>query len=492
MKIAVVSNFDSEPDSLRIAWDISRAWRPTCVSPISPSISARGTSAATESITTRCNAPDRTNMSAISSACSPESGCETSSSSMLTPSSRAYVGSSACSASMNAAMPPCCCASAMMCRQTVVLPDPSGPKTSTTRPRGIPPTPSAISNASDPVGIVPKPSAMGCSPSFMTAPLPCCFSICWSVTSNILSRSTRSPFRSRPTPEEGRMSAPAERSSTLASGSDISYTPVIRRADRVHATRTYVRKQGSSRSGDRPDEGKGLQGLGPGRRSPEVAPEQHDPVDRERDGGEGRGEALREADRRVASRDGEVGGERAGLRSELSSQRLVQRGGDPAQGAGLVIHPGPQHPRAAPPGEGPHPGEACRRRSVPARDVPDPIADPALESGPRLTEELHRHVPVLAGDPASLRERRRPRLHGAGDGVGGVGGHVEGNEEAERPRLRPAVALARHLGHRAAVTLARHLRPCGPTRGAAGLRGSGGRDPAPPAASTGSRGPAPP
>ena len=32
---------------------------------------------------------------------------------------------------MNAAMPPFACASAMMCRQTVVLPEPSGPKTST-------------------------------------------------------------------------------------------------------------------------------------------------------------------------------------------------------------------------------------------------------------------------------------------------------------------------------------------------------------------------
>src|SRR6266545_123927 len=31
---------------------MSRAWRPTCASPISPSISARGTNAATESITT--------------------------------------------------------------------------------------------------------------------------------------------------------------------------------------------------------------------------------------------------------------------------------------------------------------------------------------------------------------------------------------------------------------------------------------------------------
>ena len=45
-------------------------------------------------------------MSAISSACSPVSGWETSSASVSTPSFLAYSGSSACSASMNAAMPP--------------------------------------------------------------------------------------------------------------------------------------------------------------------------------------------------------------------------------------------------------------------------------------------------------------------------------------------------------------------------------------------------
>ena len=38
------------PVSLRSAWLMRRACSPTCVSPISPSISARGTSAATESI----------------------------------------------------------------------------------------------------------------------------------------------------------------------------------------------------------------------------------------------------------------------------------------------------------------------------------------------------------------------------------------------------------------------------------------------------------
>ena len=53
---------------------------------MSPSSSARGTSAATESITMTSTALERTSVSAISSACSPVSGCEMRSSSVLTPS----------------------------------------------------------------------------------------------------------------------------------------------------------------------------------------------------------------------------------------------------------------------------------------------------------------------------------------------------------------------------------------------------------------------
>ena len=66
------------PVSFRSAWLIRRACRPMCWSPISPSISALGVRAATESTTTRSIAPDRTSISAISSACSPVSGCDTS------------------------------------------------------------------------------------------------------------------------------------------------------------------------------------------------------------------------------------------------------------------------------------------------------------------------------------------------------------------------------------------------------------------------------
>ena len=52
---------------------------------------------------------------------------------------------------MNAAMPPAFWASAMTCRASVVLPLDSGPKTSITRPRGIPCPPKAMSSDRLPV-----------------------------------------------------------------------------------------------------------------------------------------------------------------------------------------------------------------------------------------------------------------------------------------------------------------------------------------------------
>ncbi len=60
--------------SLRNACDNKRACKPMCESPISPSISALGVSAATESTTIIPTAAERTSMSTISSACSPVSG----------------------------------------------------------------------------------------------------------------------------------------------------------------------------------------------------------------------------------------------------------------------------------------------------------------------------------------------------------------------------------------------------------------------------------
>ena len=115
------------PVSLRSAWLMRRACRPGSWSPISPSISAFGTSAATESMTIRSTDPERTSMSAISSACSPVSGWEMRRSSIRTPSFAAYCGSSAFSASMNAAVPPAFWISAITWRVSVVLPEDSGP-----------------------------------------------------------------------------------------------------------------------------------------------------------------------------------------------------------------------------------------------------------------------------------------------------------------------------------------------------------------------------
>ena len=165
-----------------------RACRPTTDVPMSPSISDFGTRAATESTTMMSIAALCTSASTISSACSPVSGCEMRSSSMLTPSLRAYSGSRACSASMNAAMPPAFCASAIMCSVTVVLPEDSGPNTSMMRPRGMPPTPSAISSGKIPVEITSTFMFALASPRRMIAPLPCAFSMFCRAFSSASSR----------------------------------------------------------------------------------------------------------------------------------------------------------------------------------------------------------------------------------------------------------------------------------------------------------------
>mmetsp|Transcript_10583 Transcript_10583/g.41345 ORF Transcript_10583/g.41345 Transcript_10583/m.41345 type:complete len:289 (-) Transcript_10583:29-895(-) len=138
--------------------------------PISPSISDRGTSAATESTTMRSTADDLTRVSTTSSAISPVSGWHTTTSSTSSPRRWEYSGSNACSASMSATVPPSFCISAMACSARVVLPDDSGPYTSTMRPRGMPP-PSAMSRVIAPEG---KVATLACdaSPSFMMDPLP--------------------------------------------------------------------------------------------------------------------------------------------------------------------------------------------------------------------------------------------------------------------------------------------------------------------------------
>ena len=70
----------------------------------------------------------------------------------------------------------------MMCSESVVLPDDSGPKISTMRPRGTPPTPRAASTPIDPVEIA-EMAVNSFAPSRMIEPLPNWRSICVNAVS---------------------------------------------------------------------------------------------------------------------------------------------------------------------------------------------------------------------------------------------------------------------------------------------------------------------
>src|SRR5262249_41293751 len=84
---------------------------------------------------------------------------------------------------MKAQMPPFFCASATVWSASVVLPEDSGPKISTTRPRGSPPTPSAMSSPSEPDEMVSTSIERSLLPSRMIEPLPKLRSICESAAS---------------------------------------------------------------------------------------------------------------------------------------------------------------------------------------------------------------------------------------------------------------------------------------------------------------------
>ena len=85
MNIMHVRDLATAPAIFLRACDMSLAWRPTCESPMLPSISADGTRAATESMTITSIALLRMRPSAISSACSPVSGWDMSRLSISTP-----------------------------------------------------------------------------------------------------------------------------------------------------------------------------------------------------------------------------------------------------------------------------------------------------------------------------------------------------------------------------------------------------------------------
>src|ERR1700733_9844617 len=116
------------------------------------------------------------------------------------------MGSSACSTSMKAAMPPSFCASATTCSAIVVLPDDSGPKISTMRPRGNPPTPSALSSEMEPEEMAATCTIASFDPSRTMEPLPNCFSIWPRVSPRVRVRSFSSIKRSPSKMSRGRTS----------------------------------------------------------------------------------------------------------------------------------------------------------------------------------------------------------------------------------------------------------------------------------------------
>jgi hypothetical protein len=88
----------------------------------------------------------------------------------------AYVGSSACSASINAAVHHAFCTSAIACRVRVVLPELSGPYISTILHFAYH-HPSAISRDREPLELVSIFIPQSLSQSFIIDPFPNCFSI---------------------------------------------------------------------------------------------------------------------------------------------------------------------------------------------------------------------------------------------------------------------------------------------------------------------------
>src|SRR5216684_3235013 len=98
---------------------------------------------------------------------------------------------------MKAQMPPFFCASATVWSASVVLPEDSGPKISTTRPRGRPPTPSAMSSPSEPDEMVSMSIERSFLPSRMIDPLPKLRSICESAASRAFVLSMDDPSTRR-------------------------------------------------------------------------------------------------------------------------------------------------------------------------------------------------------------------------------------------------------------------------------------------------------
>ena len=144
---------------------------------------------------------DLISSSAICIASSPLVGWLTSRLSSEMPSFLAQLGSSACSASMKAAMPPARWAAATAWRASVVLPLDSGPNTSMMRPRGNPLPPRARSTERLPLEM-PSIGAWASLPNGMIEPVPNSFSI-WArvfLSNGLLSRNDATVLPGRPFP----------------------------------------------------------------------------------------------------------------------------------------------------------------------------------------------------------------------------------------------------------------------------------------------------
>src|SRR5919198_3504712 len=138
-----------------------------------------------------------------------------------------------------------------------------------------------MSSESDPDGITEIPAPIGCSPSFITAPLPYCFSICASATSSILSRSIReASFVRRSARPFDRPASPSSSTlRTLPPGSDMDHTRVVSHpwfGGRKAGGYSNTCSRSISAELERPYR------LVDRRGTPQVASEQDDPLDDER------------------------------------------------------------------------------------------------------------------------------------------------------------------------------------------------------------------
>src|SRR3984885_14317418 len=128
----------------------------------------------------------------------------------------------------------------MMASVSVVLPDDSGPNISMTRPRGMPPTPSAISSPNDPVGIESTSYVAPASPKRMTEPLPNCFSIWLSAEARAFLRFSSMGIPRQSVPPLFHIQRPTLTSYAMNSQSfplDFTFHPVVARC-RVLYTQT--------------------------------------------------------------------------------------------------------------------------------------------------------------------------------------------------------------------------------------------------------------